>query len=156
MISKQSEDLKSAIYRIISRNLPNDCKLDTKDRDKMAGFDQLRPLFLQAVTLLEGFRENDDATSQNISNISDELGITQAPRLSVLMQNDDYSQPRSATKRHMREMSRFEGEIVTQPQMIHLYNLNPVASQESMVIAPNGHCLVSNFADADNSNYNKM
>ena len=48
----------------------------------------MRPLFTQAVTLLKGMADDDE---QNISGISDELGITQAPRLSVLMQNDDYS-----------------------------------------------------------------
>ena len=115
--------------------------LDSEDREKLTGFAQLRPLFTQAVTLLQGLAvENDcDDVSQNVSSgISDELGITQAPRLSVLMQNDDYSQPRSATKRHVRDMSsRFQGEIETQPQMIHLYNLNPV-SHESMVVVADG------------------
>ena len=45
------------------------------------------------------------------------------------MQNDDYTQSRSATKRHSKNKGHFQGDIETQPQMIHLFNLNPVTNE---------------------------
>ena len=57
------------------------------------------------------------------------MGIVHEPRPSLLMQNDEYTQARSATKRSSRISRQYDGEIEDRPSMIHLQNLNPVTNE---------------------------
>jgi len=119
-----STDLHQTVLSMAQEKLSHGTeKIAPCDLKKMEVLQALSPLFSQALTLI------DDST-----NISDEMGIVQAPRLSVLMHNEDYSNQCSATKRKVQDVSHFDGEWENEPQMIRLDdNMNSVRRDSSLL-----------------------